>query len=383
MLCEMLDDPNHFLHHIRRYSNSLTTTMVYGWRTRTYDDPNMKQLFEGFSEFALLNQTGTAAIIDFFPILRYFPDWMMSTKRKAKQVHFHEKALYMKHWKVAKAAIADGTIQPCFCVGMAQSQKAEGFSDEQAAYMGGTLLEAGSDTTSSTLYAFIQAMILYPEVQRRAQQEIDNVVGDQRLPTMDDEPDLPYILGCMKESLRWMPTTILGAVPHAVTKDDTYMGYLIPKNAGVMNNVWGINMDPKRHPEPRRFNPDRYQDDHLSLADSAANPDGTKRDNFTFGAGRRICPGMHVAARSLYLAMSRLLWAFDIEPAVDADGNRIMPDPDDLTQGFVCAPAEFPAKLTPRSPERADMCRREWENMSEALDPETKQWKVSPTMLKI
>jgi cytochrome P450 len=54
---------------------------------------------------------------------------------------------------------------------------------------------------------------------------------------MDDEPDLQYIRGIVKESLRWMPTTIMGAVPHAVTQDDWYEGYLIPKNVGVVNNV--------------------------------------------------------------------------------------------------------------------------------------------------
>lgn len=69
------------------------------------------------------------------------------------------------------------------------------------AYISGTLLEAGSDTTSSTLYAFVQAMLLYPEVQRHAQQHIDSVVGD-RLPTMDDQPNLPYVRMIMKETLR-------------------------------------------------------------------------------------------------------------------------------------------------------------------------------------
>ena len=86
------------------------------------------------------------------------------------------------------------------------------------------------------------------QVQRKAQEEIDRIVGSERLPTMDDEPKLQYIRGCVKESLHWMPTTILGAVPHAATQDDTYMGYLIPKGAGIMNNAYTINMDPKRFP---------------------------------------------------------------------------------------------------------------------------------------
>lgn len=89
----------------------------------------------------------------------------------------------------------------------------------------------------------------------------------------------------------WMPTTILGAVPHATTAEDIYKGYFIPKGAGILNNVWTINTDPRRAPNPRRFDPSRYENDTLSLFDSASNPDGTKRDHFTFGAGRRICPG--------------------------------------------------------------------------------------------
>jgi len=69
------------------------------------------------------------------------------------------------------------------------------------AYISGTLLEAGSDTTSSTLYAFVQAMLLYPEVQRYAQQHIDKVTGSSRMPTMDDEGDLPYVRCLVKETL--------------------------------------------------------------------------------------------------------------------------------------------------------------------------------------
>jgi len=103
--------------------------------------------------------------------------------------------------------------------------------------MSGSLLEAGSDTTSGTLYGFILAMLVFPEVQKKAQEEIDRVVGHGRLPTMDDYDQLHYIRCCIKESLRWMPTIILG-VPHATTKDDTYGNYVIPKGTTVINNVW-------------------------------------------------------------------------------------------------------------------------------------------------
>lgn len=379
MLFEMLHQPDRFLQNIRRYSNALTTTMVFGWRTPTYEDEKMKQLFDGFNEFAAINQTGTAAIIDFFPILRRLPDFMSPTQKRAKELFAKERELYVGHWLAAKQAVENKTIRPCFCVGMAQAQASEGFSDDQAGYISGTLLEAGSDTTSSTLYAFVQAMLLFPSVQARAFAEIDSVVGSSRLPTMADEPSLQYIRGCIKETLRWMPTTILGAVPHAVTKDDEYLGYRIPKGAGVLNNVWAIHHDATRFPAPRDFNPERYANDFLNLADAAAVPDVSKRDNFTFGAGRRICQGIHVAERSLFLGMARMLWAFEILPALDEQGREILPDPSKLTQGFVCMPEEFPARIVPRSKQRAEMVEREWKEAEATfLDPVTKQWMSTP-----
>tara|TARA_R110002003_G_scaffold40_2_gene2568 strand:- start:6625 stop:6966 length:342 start_codon:yes stop_codon:yes gene_type:complete len=112
-------------------------------------------------------------------------------------------------------------------------------SDHQAAYLSGSLLEAGSDTTSAILIGFVQAMMVFPEVQQRAQEEIDRVCGTHRLPNMDDAPDLPYLRAIVKESIRWMPTTFM-AVPHSAIQDDYYMGYRIPAGATVLINVWSV-----------------------------------------------------------------------------------------------------------------------------------------------
>ena len=102
--------------------------------------------------------------------------------------------------------------------------------------MSGSLLQAGSETTAAILIGFFQAMLLFPQVAKKAQEELDRVCGD-RIPDLNDVPDLPYIRGCMKESLRWMPAAVLG-VPHCVIQDDSYMGYHIPKGATVIFNVW-------------------------------------------------------------------------------------------------------------------------------------------------
>lgn len=249
------------------------------------------------------------------------------------------------------------------------------FSDDQAAYISGSVLEAGSDTTAATLVGFVQAMVLFPEVVRNAQEELDRVCGG-RLPTIDDEPNLPYIRSVIKETMRWMPTAILGML-HAVIKDDEYMGYRIPKGAGVMCNVWAIHDDPERHPDPRRFDPTRYSHDTQTAAEAANNPDPSARDHFVFGTGRRLCQGMHIAERSLFLAISRLLWAFEFQKAVDGEGREIVPDAGDLTEGFMVQPRAFRAKIVPRSGEKVNVLKEEWGRMEGLLDGEG-QWKGVP-----
>lgn len=82
-------------------------------------------------------------------------------------------------------------------------------------------------------------MVLYPETQKRAQAELDHIVGGSRLPTFEDRNRLPYINAMVKELLRWHPIAPMG-VPHMSTEDDLYEGYLIPKGSILLPNVWSV-----------------------------------------------------------------------------------------------------------------------------------------------
>ncbi|MCJ1448190.1 MAG: hypothetical protein MMC23_008704 [Stictis urceolatum] len=308
MLADLASTPGDFFKHIRRYATSQTTVMTYGWRGPTYDDQRIQRLFEVLEEFLVLSQTGTSALIEYFPWARVLPKWMMGpVQGQAEAHHRREKAMYLGHWSSFKDEMKRKVNRPCFCATLYDEQLKRGFSDELACYIAGSLLEAGADTTASTLYGFVQAMILFPEVQREAQREIDQVIGSERLPTSKD--DLPYVRACVKESVRWMPTAILGAAPHASTREDLYAGYRIPKGAALINNVYTIHHDSERYPDPRTFNPERYTKSTQTMFEAAMNPDVSQRDHFTFGAGRRLCPGIHIAEQSLFLAIASILWA--------------------------------------------------------------------------
>jgi cytochrome P450 len=85
--------------------------------------------------------------------------------------------------------------------------------------------------------SFLLAMTMYPEIQKKCQDELDAVVGNDRLPTFADRDSLPYLATMLREVIRWGPTTPLGA-PHCVEQDDVHNGYFIPKGSIIMPNIW-------------------------------------------------------------------------------------------------------------------------------------------------
>jgi len=123
-------------------------------------------------------------------------------------------------------------------------------------------------------------MILNPKAMKKAQEELDRVVGKGELPDFSHKDNLPYIDALVKELLRWSPPLPI-AVPNLATQDDIYRGYFIPAGATVIQNVWATCRDPKVYPDPETFNPDRF------LKNGKINPLVFNPEDRVFGAGRR------------------------------------------------------------------------------------------------
>lgn len=143
---------------------------------------------------------------------------------------------------------------------------------------------------------------MYPDVQQKAQAELDAVVGPDRLPELSDSSSLPYLNALIKELLRWHPALILG-LPHSTLADDEYNGHFIPAKTIVIANVWwvvhrrsykcialidcayrprGMTRNPECYPDPEAFIPERFLDENGKLDLSACDP-----ANIVFGFGRR------------------------------------------------------------------------------------------------
>lgn len=370
MLMDILESPTEHKRHIQRYSNSLTCQMVYGFRTTTWSDPKLQSVVSIFSDVCDLAVTIPARLMDCYPILQRLPKSLLPVCRQAMDIDRRCISVFLDRWLEAKRQALERTATPSFCVSLAQAQLDEDFSDELASYIAGDIVEAGSSTTSDELFGFLMAMVTHPGVQRRAQEEIDCVVGTNRLPEIEDMAQLPYVRGCVKETLRWMPSTAL-LVPHSPLKGDIYRGHFIPAGSSVVLNVWALNMDPVRWPNPKVFDPSRFQNETRSEQEVATSSDpDSLRHNYVFGAGRRLCQGIHIAERSLFLAMACMLWAFDISTP---DPSKI--DSDDLRGGLAMVPAPFECNFKPRDTQRAALVRREWSRTQDKfLDPATKQW---------
>ncbi|OAX33870.1 cytochrome P450 [Rhizopogon vinicolor AM-OR11-026] len=202
-----------------------------------------------------------------------------------------------------------------------------------------TALVGAYETTTSTLMVFFLAMVLYPDIQKRAQAVIDSVIGKNQLPTFEDRASLPYIDAVLRETLRWQPIAPLGA-PHATSSADVYNDYFIPKGATVMSNTWAISRDEKRYPDACIFMPERFLDVNGALTDD----DPAK---YIFGLGRRRCPGQYTADASVWAAIVTMLATLDISSAKDDNGKVINFTPR-FTTGLERHPVPFPCNISTR-----------------------------------
>lgn len=133
---------------------------------------------------------------------------------------------------------------------------------------------------------------------------------------------------------------------------DTVNGMTIPRGTTIILNVWGLHHDPIKFPDPDTFDPERYAGRTLLAPEYAASADYEARDHYGYGSGRRICPGIHLAERNLFLAMAKLLWAFDFSEKTGAYGTVVPVDVDARTgysEGFLHCPKPFECDIQPRS----------------------------------
>ncbi|QRW23970.1 cytochrome P450 family protein [Rhizoctonia solani] len=320
-----------------------TFKLAYGYRLKGDQDPFFLDAIEA-TDNVFCAMMKSNFFVNAFPILEYVPGWLpgagwKETARKWREQKNHAVAA---PYEWTKRQVASGDFEPSVLSALLQDDPAGlGISTEEReqelkelAYI---LFAAGTDTSATALVNFVAAMVIKPEVQAKAQAEVDSVLGNVvRLPTIADRSQMPYVGNLIQEVMRWHPVAPTGGDPHVCFQDDVYQGYDIQKGTMIIGNLWGMTRDESVYEDPEDFNPDRFLDPNVPVAPG-------------FGWGRRICPGLHFAEASLFLSIASLLATYNFSRKKDKNGKEIIPIVEGAVNSLTVPIKPFDFEIRPRS----------------------------------
>ncbi|KAG1890766.1 cytochrome P450 [Suillus subluteus] len=296
VIVNILNDPHNFQNHVAAYAATTIMKVTYGKTTPTSaTDPQIVEARQLTKTFRTILRHGNY-LVDSIPWLKYLPWYAPELKHQFEKT----RRLYTDQLNRVKLHMqSNEDIGPSFAKHNLENGHLYGLTEIEMAYLAGVLFGAATDTTSVAICTVLMAAAHFPEEQAKVQAELDAVIGRERAPTFSDKPSLPRLVAFISEALRWRPLAPEG-VPHRTTEDENYC---IPAGTTVIGNHWAISRDPEVYPEPDAFKPQRWIDDQGRLRDLSF---------FVFGFGRRVCPGQHVANRSVFINSLLILWAFQL-----------------------------------------------------------------------
>ncbi|KAF5356610.1 hypothetical protein D9758_008240 [Tetrapyrgos nigripes] len=324
----------------RKTAGAMVLHLTYGYKIKEEGtDPFVQLADHAMEQFSDITRPG-AYMVDIFPFLKHIPAWfpLAYFKRRAAECVGPCNDIADIPFDYVKNQLARGEENNSYAADLLKDQSLSAAKLEDLKWSAASFYAAGSDTTVSVVYAYIMAVCIYPEVQEKAQAEVDAVVGTDRLPSFRDRSSLPYVGAVVKELYRWLPIVPL-SVPHRAMRDSVYKGYFIPKDSLIFTNVWKFMHSPKEYKDPYTFNPERFL---------GPNPEPDPFDRGLFGYGRRVCPGTHLADVSVWINIVKAVAGLQISRALDGNGKPIIPTPE-TTDGVIVRPIPFKCVIKPRS----------------------------------
>ncbi|EAU81380.2 cytochrome P450 [Coprinopsis cinerea okayama7 len=338
--------PTDGLNVLRHTVGGIALSLAYGLKIHPNNDPYVKSAEENLRPLFTAGLAGVH-LVNIFPFLRHLPAWLpgFGFKREALKHQVKARAFREKPFSECQARIADSTATTSFTSLALEEMARVGKVDDSTlrdAIMdtAAIVFAAGSDTTVSTLSFWLRNMVAYPEIQRRVQQELDEVLQG-RLPDFTDEDCLPWVKATIMETMRMDPTNPT-ALFHRSIADDIFDGYFIPKGTTVIPNSWAMLHDENYYPNAMNYNPERF------IKNGRLDPDVLNPNRMAFGYGRRECPGSHIAEAVLFIAAGTILSLFDIQKPLDDNGEPVSPQMEVLP-GVVSHPVPFGCVFKPRN----------------------------------
>ncbi|KAH8831690.1 cytochrome P450 [Flagelloscypha sp. PMI_526] len=340
---QVLEAPEDFEKHLRRSNVSVTFRCLYGHPTLDPNDPDIRRINE-IGERGAKAATPGEHLVEFFTWMECLPDWLAPWRVWAKDWFKKDSEFLENLFEDVQTRMSKGEQRACVATSLLEDEET-GLTHREKAWNLATIFTAASVSTAAALTWCVLAMTAYPDVQVAAQKELDDVVGRDRMPDFDDFESLPTIRAIAIEIHRWRPIAPL-SVPHCTSNDDEYGGYFIPKGTMCIPNVWMMNRDPSVYgPDADDFRPSRHLDPTTGQLLPPV-PLTHHESQVTYGFGRRICVGRHLANQSLFINIASFLWAFKFS---SIDGEPLPLGPTDCTDGgLTIRPLPFKCKIEPR-----------------------------------
>ncbi|KAF9241412.1 cytochrome P450 [Melanogaster broomeanus] len=311
LIVNMIDDPDEYAFHFSTFSAAVAMSAVYDYEPSPRNDP-MIHIVDRFLQASIPAIAPEKAIL-----LKIFPfHWLPGSSLKLEARTGYEWGIKMVEtpYQYVQKRMEAATERPIVSM----------VSDHI------TRMQECDNTTrseyeSALKHASATAFLGSAEtVWKRAQAEIDTVVGMGKLPNFDDRPLLPYIDAVLRERSRTTTFKVSSpespqGVPHAASSSDIYKGFYIPSGAIVYANIWAMSRDEARYPTAEQFIPERF-----------------------------LTTGRHAAQASLWSAIATMLATLDFGPSKDAEGKDIAFEPK-YTNGATRHPEDFPCCISPRS----------------------------------
>ncbi|XP_070577761.1 cytochrome P450 2D15-like [Ptychodera flava] len=285
---------------------NIVCSVTFGSRYE-YGDPQLLTLLHLIDRFCEIGPAST--MVNFFPFLKHVPFGPVKEVFTNNEIMTqYVNSVIRQHGETIDynrlRDFIDAYMDEIRKQNNNDTNKETSFNEEYLFYLLNDLFFAGTETMSVTLRWGLLYMIAFPDIQKKVQDEIDAVVGADRLPSLADKPHLPYTEAAMLEIQRMANITAL-TFPHKTLDDVQLYDHVIPKDTTVFVNLYSVHVDETQFPEPDKFDPGRF-----------LNENGRVKQNpalLAFSAGRRRCPGEELATSELFLFFTGLLQRFSFQ----------------------------------------------------------------------